>query len=283
MLDVVKPEDLQAIIVRLMLAAQQGDVAAARLALAYTLGKPAPTVDPDALDLHEWELWQQMPVPPQLLAVLLGPLQVPLACTLARTILPLLHDAVAKELAQQLNPAAPPSPHTEQAPAHPLPTAPAHEPSPAAAPAEQAAQPAPTGPAARPKRGSQEKEPSQPARPARVDCAAPARQDGAAPTQKQTPSQEHELSAVPGDSPLPRARSKASSHLASMNFPAATTAEKAKAGRAGGTFPGLGRVGLGGEPPSAEGELQRWLEVCGRLFASDLLPPPPDGTLSLQQ
>jgi len=93
MLDVVKPDDLQAIIVRLMLAAQQGDVAAARVALAYTVGKPAPTVDPDALDLHEWQHWQQMPVPPELLAGLLGPLQVPVACTLARTILPLLLDA----------------------------------------------------------------------------------------------------------------------------------------------------------------------------------------------
>jgi len=67
MLDVVKPDDLQAIIVRLVLAAQQGDVAAARLVLAYTLGKPAPTVDPDALDLAEWGLWQQMPVSPEVL------------------------------------------------------------------------------------------------------------------------------------------------------------------------------------------------------------------------
>jgi len=115
MLDVVKPEDLQAIIVRLMLAAQQGDVAAARLVLAYTLGKPARTVDPDALDLAEWQLWQQMPVPPETLAGLLGPLQVPLACNLARTVLPLLQDAVARQLAQQLAPTAPPPPGTDPA------------------------------------------------------------------------------------------------------------------------------------------------------------------------
>jgi len=114
-LDVVKPEDLQAIIVRLVLAAQQGDVAAARLVLAYTLGKPAPAVDPDALDLHEWALWQQMPVPNEALQALLGPLQVPLACVLARTLLPLLQDTVSKQLAQQLDPAAPIQPGTDQA------------------------------------------------------------------------------------------------------------------------------------------------------------------------
>jgi len=109
MLDVVKPDDLQAIIVRLVLAAQQGDIAAARLVLAYTLGKPAPVVDPDALDLAEWQHWQQMPVPNEALAGLLGPLQVPLACLLARTILPLLQATVSRELQQQLDPAAPPS------------------------------------------------------------------------------------------------------------------------------------------------------------------------------
>jgi len=114
MLDVVKPEDLQAIIVRLVLAAQQGDVAASRLVLAYTLGKPAPAVDPDVLDLTEWQLWQQMPVAPEALAGLLGPLQVPLACLLARTILPLLQATVSRELQQQLDPTAS-SPSTDQA------------------------------------------------------------------------------------------------------------------------------------------------------------------------
>jgi hypothetical protein len=113
MLDVVKPDDLQAIIVRLVLAAQQGDVAAARLVLAYTLGKPGPIVDPDLLDLHEWALWQQMPVSNEALTPLLGPLIVPLACTLVRTFLPLMQNTIAGQLAQHLDPAAP-APGTDQ-------------------------------------------------------------------------------------------------------------------------------------------------------------------------
>jgi hypothetical protein len=121
MLDVVKPDDLQAIIVRLVLAAQQGDVAAAKLVLAYTLGKPGPSVDPDLLDLHEWALWQQMPVPNEALAPLLGSLQVPLACTLVRTILPLMQSSIAGQLAQHLDPAAPAADTAQEQPKPPCP------------------------------------------------------------------------------------------------------------------------------------------------------------------
>jgi hypothetical protein len=41
---------------RLFSLAADGDTAAARLALEYTLGKPAPAVDPDRVDLDEVEL-----------------------------------------------------------------------------------------------------------------------------------------------------------------------------------------------------------------------------------
>lgn len=60
-----------------------------------------------------------MPVPPEALAGLLGPLQVPLACLLARTILPLLQSTVSRQLAEQLDPAAP-SPAAEQTQAKPV-------------------------------------------------------------------------------------------------------------------------------------------------------------------
>src|SRR5260370_1376356 len=80
LLEAVAPPDLRAIIGKVGEAAKQGGVAAARLVLAYTVGKPAPAVDPDTLDLQEWALWQQMPVLAQVLQSVMGPLQVPLAC-----------------------------------------------------------------------------------------------------------------------------------------------------------------------------------------------------------
>jgi hypothetical protein len=47
------PENIAAVIEQLHKQALQGDVAAAKLYLAYTLGKPAPSVDPDTLDVQE--------------------------------------------------------------------------------------------------------------------------------------------------------------------------------------------------------------------------------------
>jgi hypothetical protein len=59
MLRIVKPNDLQTIIVKMILRGCAGDVAAARLALQYTLGKPSETVDPDRVDLEELELTEE--------------------------------------------------------------------------------------------------------------------------------------------------------------------------------------------------------------------------------
>jgi hypothetical protein len=53
LLDTVTPDDLQAITRQLIAKAREGDVAAARLVLAYTLGKPAAAVDPDRVETPE--------------------------------------------------------------------------------------------------------------------------------------------------------------------------------------------------------------------------------------
>jgi hypothetical protein len=50
LLDAVTPEDLQTLTRQLIAMAQAGDMAAARLVLAYTLGKPAAAVDPDKVE-----------------------------------------------------------------------------------------------------------------------------------------------------------------------------------------------------------------------------------------
>ncbi|HMF17348.1 MAG TPA: hypothetical protein VKE98_09090 [Gemmataceae bacterium] len=48
-------EDMKAIADKLIELAKGGNVAAAKLVLQYTIGKPAPAVQPDNLDAEEWE------------------------------------------------------------------------------------------------------------------------------------------------------------------------------------------------------------------------------------
>src|SRR6516162_3377806 len=88
MLSIVKPNDLQTIIVKLILLACGGDVAAARLVLQYTLGKPTESVDPDTLDLQEVELAKQrLAFRPELPEILAG-LPPRVACEMAREMVP---------------------------------------------------------------------------------------------------------------------------------------------------------------------------------------------------
>ena len=49
------PQDMKAIADKLIEQAKAGNVVAAKLVLQYTIGKPAPAVQPDKLDAEEWE------------------------------------------------------------------------------------------------------------------------------------------------------------------------------------------------------------------------------------
>jgi hypothetical protein len=51
----ITAEDIRAIAAKLVELARAGDLAAAKLILAYTIGKPQPAVEPDHLDVQEWE------------------------------------------------------------------------------------------------------------------------------------------------------------------------------------------------------------------------------------
>src|SRR4051812_16273204 len=64
-LNAVTAADLEEIVAVLMIKAKSGDLAAIKLLLAYAIGKPGPSVDPDTLDQQEWQLHQQAAVPPQ--------------------------------------------------------------------------------------------------------------------------------------------------------------------------------------------------------------------------
>jgi hypothetical protein len=113
LLDTVTDDDMRAIAEELIALARQGELAAIKLLLAYVIGKPTESVNPDTLDAQEWQLYQQAPVTEAGLQTVLGGLPTPLACEIARSALPAMHDQLASQIGQALQPppepAAPPS------------------------------------------------------------------------------------------------------------------------------------------------------------------------------
>jgi hypothetical protein len=129
----VTEADMQAVAGQLVTQAKLGHLAAIKLLLAYVLGKPAEPVNPDTLDVQEWQLYQQTPVTSEALSTVLESMHADLACTIARAALPEVAQAQARHLAGQLDPEPPAPPPTppatptvtarEQASTEPAPTA----------------------------------------------------------------------------------------------------------------------------------------------------------------
>jgi hypothetical protein len=61
LLAAITPEQMQKLTISLYERALRGNMPAAALLLRYTLGNPAPVVDPDRLDLDAFRLFQQFP------------------------------------------------------------------------------------------------------------------------------------------------------------------------------------------------------------------------------
>jgi hypothetical protein len=128
----VTEEDMQAVAGQLVTQAKLGYLPAIKLLLAYALGKPAEPVNPDTLDVQEWQLYQQTPVTSEAMSTVLESMHADLACTIARAALPEVAQAQARHLAGQLDPeptAPTPAPAgtptgtaREQASAEPAPT-----------------------------------------------------------------------------------------------------------------------------------------------------------------
>jgi hypothetical protein len=86
----VTDDDIAAIVRRQVEKAKEGDTAAAKLILAYTAGKPVPTVDADTLDLQEWEILKKTPVPMEEFEQPLKGMPKDLACDVNRIAIPCL-------------------------------------------------------------------------------------------------------------------------------------------------------------------------------------------------
>jgi hypothetical protein len=71
LLEEVTEDRLRAVVRKLLEQAEQGDLSATKILLSYALGRPAPVVDPDRLDLDEWQLLNANPTRAEVLLALL--------------------------------------------------------------------------------------------------------------------------------------------------------------------------------------------------------------------
>lgn len=88
LLNRVTAEDIEEVLAILMIKAKSGDLAAIKLLLSYTIGKPGPAVEPDSLDQQEWELHQRAAVPPQQVHDLMDAVPVARANSIAQIAWP---------------------------------------------------------------------------------------------------------------------------------------------------------------------------------------------------
>ena len=88
LLEAVSDADLQIVAEQLVVKAKMGDLAATKLLFQYVLGKPAATVDPDAVDVEEVALYQRAPLHGEVGDVIAGRMSAELAAGLLRRVVP---------------------------------------------------------------------------------------------------------------------------------------------------------------------------------------------------
>jgi hypothetical protein len=101
--EVVSEDDLHDLGRRLLDLAKGGNLVAARLLLAYTVGRPTDAVDPDTLDLNKWMLYQKGPARPDEVAAILDRMPLEMTCELVRLLLPCVGTTLGQELLEHLN------------------------------------------------------------------------------------------------------------------------------------------------------------------------------------
>jgi hypothetical protein len=102
LLSAVSEEDMHRLGAQLLAQALAGDTAAAKLLLAYTLGKPARATDPDRVDLDELRLYEEFPDTGVIDRALKCKLDAADAARFVRAVLMVFSPAYFKRLAEML-------------------------------------------------------------------------------------------------------------------------------------------------------------------------------------
>jgi len=98
----VPPQDVQEVMAAMAVQAKKGNVAAARLYLAYSAGKPTDVANPDQMDAEEWQLRQQNVARPEEIQHTFHNMPVQLVNQVAATALPAIADGMAGKLLEML-------------------------------------------------------------------------------------------------------------------------------------------------------------------------------------
>jgi hypothetical protein len=102
MLDSVTEEDVQSVMGVLLGLARSGDLAAIKLFLEYTVGKPAKEVDPDKAELHEWQQHRQTPRLQEVLETMSYSIETPAANQVARDVIPIVGGCHLKTVSKHI-------------------------------------------------------------------------------------------------------------------------------------------------------------------------------------
>src|SRR6516225_3354158 len=103
LLEAVSDEDLRIVAEQLVVKAKMGDLAATKLLFQYVVGKPAATVDPDALDVEEVELYRRAPLHGEVTDVVGRRMSAELAADLLRRVVPVTGLRHAENIGAALN------------------------------------------------------------------------------------------------------------------------------------------------------------------------------------
>jgi hypothetical protein len=88
MVNFVSVDDLKHVVFAIKMKAERGDVAAAKLLFQYVLGKPLPAVDPDRLDVDEWQKLQEQARPPREMSAVMNGVPAQVASDVTRIAWP---------------------------------------------------------------------------------------------------------------------------------------------------------------------------------------------------
>jgi hypothetical protein len=106
LLNCVTEDDMAAIAAKLIELARDGNLQAIKLLFSYTLGKPAEAVQPDQLDVEEWNLQKQTASMMVELPVVVAAPDPCLPLTIARAARPAVTRQVSQQLQTTLQPPA---------------------------------------------------------------------------------------------------------------------------------------------------------------------------------
>jgi hypothetical protein len=103
LLEAVGTDRIRTIVESMIQRAEKGDVAAAKLVFQYTVGKPAPAVEPDRLEIDEHRLRAESAVPAHVWTEIFDHLPAGRVNELADTLGPLLEKRLLDPITQTMN------------------------------------------------------------------------------------------------------------------------------------------------------------------------------------